>query len=207
MIKSFSSFLKGKSLKTLENTQTEMNPDGMPIRGAFGLSFLNTSYSAVFMPDINWVLRPILIDGDFKKKENRTEFAEGYNNLIKLEDEIKKLEQDISHSGDYGKRYAQARQDMSSLPIKRRKIQIVIQEAEEEAGRILEQIKNASQIMVNILNGILGRDGKGKYFPLTNLTKVIGRDTQFITGINDVIQKFQLVTKLLEDIEIMESGR
>jgi hypothetical protein len=207
LVESFSVLLKGKALKTLGNTQTDMNPDGMPIKEAFGLSFLYTFYSAVFMPDINWVLRPILIDGEFQRKENRTEFAESYNNLIKLEDEIKKFELDISHSGDYGTRYTQARQDMSSLPIKRRKVQIVLEEAEEDAGRILEQIRNASQAMINILSGILGRDSMGKYFPLANLSKIAGRDSQFIPGINNAIQKFQLVIKLLDDIEIMESGR
>jgi len=193
----------------LENTQTDTNPDGIPIRGAFALSFLKTFYSAVFMPDINLVLRPILIEGDFQKKENRTEFDEGYNNLIKLEDEIKKFEYTISRSGEYGKRYSHARQDMSSLPIpvKRKKIQMIIEEAEEDARTILEQIKNASYTMFNTLNGILGKDSKGKYFPLTNLQKVIGKNTQFIAGINDAIQKFQLVVKVLDDIEIMESGR
>jgi hypothetical protein len=159
------------------------------------------------MPDINWVLRPILINGEFQRKENRTEFAEGYNNLIKLEDEIKKFEHNISASGDYYTRYNQARQDMSSLPIKRRKIQIVIEEAEEDVIRILEQTRSASQAMINILNGILGRDSKGKYFPLSNLSKVVGKDSRFITGMSDTIQKFQFVLKIMDDIESMESGR
>jgi hypothetical protein len=207
LMESFSVFLKGKSLKILENTQSEMNSEGIPIKGAFALSFLYTFYSAVFMPDINLILRSILIEGDFQKKENRVEFAESYNNLIKLEDEIKKFEQDISRSGDYGKRYSQARQDVYSLSIRRRKIQIIIEEIEEEVKDILERVINASYTIINALNGILGRDGKGKYFPLTNLSKVAGKDTQFVTGISDVIQKFELVVKLLDDIEIMENGR
>jgi len=209
LAESFGIFLKGKSLKVLGNIQTEATPDGIPIKGVFALSFLYTFYSAVFMPDINTILRPILIEGDFLKKENRTEFAEGYNNLIELEDKIKKFEQDISRSGEYGKRYTQARLDMSSLPIplKRRKIQTVIDEAEEEARSIVEQTKTASYTMINILNGILGKDSRGKYFPLTNLSKVVGKEAQFIVGINDTIQKLQLVIKFLDDIEIMENGR
>jgi hypothetical protein len=209
LIESFSVFLKGKELKTLENAQTETNPDGIPVKGAFALSFLYTFYSAVFMPDINWVLRPILIEGEFQKKENRLEFTEGYNNLIKLEDEIKKFEYNISLAGEYGKRYSQARQDMSSLPIpvKRRKIQIIIEEAEEDAKTILDQIIYASQTMINTLNGILGRDSKGKYFPITNLPAVVGKNTEFIAGMNEVIKSFQEVLKVLDDIDKMEIGR
>jgi len=207
LVQSFRLFLKGKELKTLGNVQTDSNPDGMPIKGAFGLSFLYTFYPVVFMPDINWILRPILIEGDFQKKENRLEFAEGYNNLIKLEDEIKKFEYNISSSGDYFKSYAQVRQDMSSLSIKRHKMQVVLGEAEEDVTKILEQARSAAQSMINILGGILGKDSKGKYFPLTNLSKVVGKNTQFISGMSDVIQKFQFVLKVLEDIDDMESGR
>jgi hypothetical protein len=207
LMESFRVFFKDKELKTVSNIQTDSNPEGMPIKGAFALSFLYTFYPVVFMPEINWILRPILIEGEFQRRENRTEFAEGYNNLIKLEDEIRRLELNISSSGDYYQRYIQARQDMSAIPVKRRKIQIVIDEAEEDVTRILEQTRSAAQSMINILNGILGKDSRGKYFPMTNLSKVVGRNSQFIQGMSDVIQKFQFVLKIMDEIDVMENGR
>jgi len=206
LLEAFRLFFKGKSLRLLENAQTDTNKDGMPINGAFALSFLNTFCSAVFMPEINLVLRPILIDGEFQRKENRVEFAEGYNNLIKLDDEIKKFEREISLSGEYGKRYMQARQEMASLPIKRRKIKAVIDDAQEDVDKILERAREASQIMVNILGGILGRDTKGKYLSLTNLAKISGKDNKFVNGAGDAIQQFKKVLQLLNDIEVMERG-
>ena len=206
LMEAFRLFLKGKSLKFLENARTDTNRDGLPIKGAFALSFLYTFYSAIFMPEINLILRPILIDGEFQRKENRLEFTEGYNNLIKLEDEIKKFEREISLAGEYGKRYAQARQEMTSLPVKRRKIQIVVDDAQDDVDKILGRAREASQIMVNILGGILGRDTRGKYLSLTNLSKISGKDNKFINGAGDVIQQFRKVLKLLDDIEVMESG-
>jgi hypothetical protein len=207
LLNSFRYFLKGTNLKILGNVVSDSNPDGLPINGAFGLSFLLTFYSVVFMPDINRILRPILIDGNFYRKENHAEFAESYNDLIKLEDEIKKFEAGISPSGDYGKRYNQARQDMSSLPVKRRKIQLILEEASESAQDIISRAKNASHSMVNILGGIITRDPKGKYDSLSNLSKLSGKDGQFINGIADSIQKFQKVLQILEDITMMETGR
>ena len=207
LLNTFRYFLNGTSLKILGNTQSELNPDGLPIKGAFGLSFLLTFYSAVFMPETNRVLRPILIDGEFQKKENRVEFAESYNNLIKLEDDIKKFEQEISPLGDYGKRYAQARQEMSPLPVKRRKIQIVINEASKDAEKILEQAREASRNMVNILGGILGRDTRGKYDSLSNLAKMTGKSGRFSTDLEETVQQFQMLIKLLNDIDAMENGR
>jgi len=207
LLNTFRYFLKGNSLKMLENTQSDADPDGMPIKGGYALSFLLTFYSAVFMPDINKFLRPILIDGDFHENESRAEFAESYNNLIKLEDEIKKLEREISPSGDYGKRYAQARQEMTSLPVKRRKIQIVLDDASDEAAGILESAKEAARRMVKILNGILGKDARGRYYSLTNLSKVAGKGSQFVAGIEETVQLFQRMLKILDDINLIEYGR
>ncbi|MDR0624607.1 MAG: DUF5312 domain-containing protein [Treponema sp.] len=207
MVNSFRYFLKGANLKVLDNVISETNPDGLPIPEAMGLSFLLTFYSAVFMGDINKTLRPILIDGEFHRRENRAEFTESYNELIKLEDDIRKFERHISPSGDYGKRYSLARQDMSSLPVKRRKVQLVLQDASGEAQKIITGARRAVQSMVNILNGILGNSSGGKYGGLGNAARLSGRGTTLVNSIGDAIQKFQKTLQLLDDIDAMESGR
>ncbi|MDR1278001.1 MAG: DUF5312 domain-containing protein [Treponema sp.] len=207
LINSFRYFLKGANLKILDNVVSEANPDGLAIPEALSLSFLLTFYSAVFMGDVNKVLRPILIDGEFYKRENRTEFTEAYNDLIKLENDIKKFELNISPSGDYGKRYVLAKQDMSSLPIKRRKIQIVLQDASGEAGGIISSARSAVRSMINILNGILGKDSTGKYDTLGNLSQLAGKGTSFTVNIADAVEKFQKTLQIMDDIDVMESGR
>ncbi|MDR2259050.1 MAG: DUF5312 domain-containing protein [Treponema sp.] len=207
LLNSFRYFLKGANLKALDNVVSDANPEGLPIPEAMSLSFLLTFYSAVYITDLNKTLRPILIDGEFYKRENRTEFTESYNDLIKLEDEIKKFEMNISPSGDYGRRYIQARQDMSSLPVKRRKIQLVLQDASEEAKKIIERIRTAIRVMINVLNGILKKDIEGKYDGLGNIAQLSGRGPAFINGITEAIQKFQKTLQLLDDIDAMESGR
>jgi hypothetical protein len=207
LLDSSRSFLKGKGFEFLANIQTDSHPDGLPIKGAFALSFLYGFYSVLFISDINLVLRPILIDGEFKNVENRLEFTEGYNILFKLEDEIKKFEMDISQLGEYGKRYIQAQQEMSAIPVKRRKIQNILEEAEEDAENIINSTKQASLTMVNTLSGILGKEVRGKYDTLINLDKIAGKDKGFIEGIDEAIQQFQTVLKLLNDMEIMENVR
>jgi hypothetical protein len=207
MMNSFRDFLKGKSLRVLENAQADDVPDGFPLTGSFALSFLLTFYSVVFLPDINKILRPILIDGEFKLKENRIEFDECYNNLIKLEDEIRKLNREIAPTGDYGERYAQARQDMSALPVKRRKIQLVCDEASQDAGRIVEQAVFASRGMINLLGGVMGQETNARYGALGNLTKIAGKENQFNTGLAETVRQFQKVISILEDIELTEAGR
>jgi hypothetical protein len=207
LLNSFRYFLKGANLKVLDNVVSDANPDGLPIPEAMSLSFLLTFYSAVYMSDINKTLRPILIDGEFFKRENRTEFTESYNELIKLEDEIKKFEMNISPAGDYGRRYSQARQDMSSLPVKRRKIQLVLQDASGEAKKIIDRTRSAVRVMINVLNGLLKKDIEGKYDGLGNMAQFSARGPAFVNGITESIQKFQKTLQLLNDIDAMESGR
>ena len=204
---SFRYFLKGTNLKILNNVISDSTPDGLPVSEAFALSFLLTFYSAVFMADINKILRPILIDGEFIKRENRTEFNESYNNLIKLEDDIRRFEMNISPKGDFGKRYSLAKQDMTSLPIKRRKIQIVMEDVSREASGIMERSREAMANMVNVLNGILEKDPSGKYDTLVNLTQLSGKTPVFINGVTDSIMQFQKALQLLDDINAVGTLR
>ena len=203
----FRYFLKGTNLKMLENMGGSQNPSGINIRGNFSLSFLLTFYSVVFMAEINKYLRPILIDGDFIKKENRMEFTECYNNLIKLVDLINQFDRNISPEGDIGKRYIQAKSEMSSLPVKRRKTQIIVEEAAYIADQILGEARDALLGMVKILGGILKKSADGKYDSLTNFFTIAGRGSAFHDGIAESINQLNKTLSLLDDIDAMEAGR
>jgi len=205
LTESFRYFLKGTDLKLLENVVSDDNPDALPVPESFTLSFLLTYYSAVFIPDINNTLRPILIDGEFFKRENRTEFTESYNDLMKLDYDIKHFAKDIASSGELGKRYALAKQDISSLPVKRRKVQLVLEDASRIATGIIESTRQAMKTMIDILNGILKKEPGGKYDSLSNLSHLISKTPLLLDGMNDSIQKFYQALQLLDDIGAISS--
>jgi hypothetical protein len=207
LLNAFRYFLKGTNLKMLENVGSETNPSGMNIKGSYSLSFLQTFYTVIFMGEMNKFIRPILIDGEFMRRENRTEFTECYNNLIKMEDMIGRFDRDISPTGEYGNRYIQAKNEMSSLPVKRRKIQIVVEEAARDAEKIINQTREAMEGMVKILGGILKKSADEKYDTLSNLSVLAGRGTVFTDGIADSASQFHRVLQLLDDIDAMEAGR
>jgi len=205
LTESFRYFLKGTNLKVLDNVVSDSSPDGLPVPEAFTLSFLLTYYSAVFITDINNTLRPILLDGEFFKRENRTEFTESYNDLMKLEGDIRRFEADIAPAGDLGKRYTQARQDITSLPIKRRKVQMVLEDASRIAYDIVERTRQAMKSMINILNGIMKKEPGGKYDTLGNLSQLMSKTPALTDNMNDAIQKFQKALQLLDDIGAVSS--
>jgi hypothetical protein len=199
-------FFKGSSLKMLENTAGDSNPVGVPVKEAFCLSFLLTFYTVVFMGEINKILRPILLDGEFIRKENRTEFAEYYNTIIKLDDLIQRFDQTLSPSGDFGQRYSQARAEMTSLPIKRRKIQIVLQETSKVAVGIIDQTKDAIKGMLLVLGGIIRKSGDDKYDSLANII-TFGRPSTFFANLQSCIDQFQKTIKLMDDINNIENAK
>ncbi|MDR1901516.1 MAG: DUF5312 domain-containing protein [Treponema sp.] len=206
LMNSFRYFLKGNNLKILTNAVSESNPDGFPISSSFNLSFLLTFYSAIFMPEINKILRRILIEGEFFRKENRTEFTENYNELIKMEEYIKTFEAKIAPDGELGRRFDMARADMSSLPVKRRKIQLITEDAASQAVNIVETMRRAMSSMIKVLEGIIKKESDVRYDTLINL-KSFTKSGNFIPGIVESIQKFQKALQILNDIEAMEAEK
>ncbi|MDR1074628.1 MAG: DUF5312 domain-containing protein [Treponema sp.] len=223
---SFRYFLKGAPFKTMEYAQSETNPDGIPIRRGFTLAFLLTFHSIVFIADVNKTLRPILLEGEFFKRENRTLFTESYNDLMKLDDDIKRFDEEISSNGEFGKQYAIAMADMS-LTNRRRKIQIVVESANETAVEIVNGAKKALENMLIVLQGIAKKDPDDKNEMLSNIYKFTGKPLAttllnasgttppvmspvftpkgiaFFNGINDATQNLRQALHILDNIETL----
>jgi hypothetical protein len=216
LFESFRYFLKGRGIMFLDNAASDYNPDGIMAQGSFSLSFLLTFYIVVFANDINGLLRTILLDGDFVKREQRMSFTEGYNDLMKLESDIKAFDQSLSETGILGKRYALALED-PSIPTRLRKTQLVSEDATEDAQLIIERTRKAIDAVIAILNVIITKDRDGNYEALSNMARFIGKtdpnsiaqshkETTFLNSVMGAIQKLQKAMQLLDDIDVMELG-
>jgi hypothetical protein len=203
----FADFFEGAKALPIAGAESEDNPSGIPFKGAFCLAFLRTFHAALFLPRLNLVLRPILIDGDFFKKENFAEFSESYDTLFKADAVIRRFEGDISNAGNLGKQYAAAKLDMSSLSVKRHKIQLVENEAADEAKQIIDKIRDALMLMIKVLGGILTKSPDGKYDTLANLADMSGKTDTFAVGVNTAIKTLTKTRELIDKINLMEGGR
>jgi hypothetical protein len=203
----FRQFLKGVSLKPLDHVESESNPQGLPIPGTYALAFLLTFHDVVLSTDINTFLRPLLLKGEFSRRENRTEFTECYNDLMKLDEAIQKFDASLSPEGDYGKPYLQARGEMVSLPVKRRKMQVLIEDAAAEVDVIVERSRKAITGLINILKGILKKETGGKYETLINLPALAGKGDAFAGGLDQSLAQLQQALLLMDEIQLMESEK
>jgi hypothetical protein len=179
--------------------------DQIPLSNTLLFSFLLTFYKRIFLTDMNQVLRPILIDGDFEKKENRLDFTESYNELIKMEDAINGLLAKAGPYGDYGTRYKQLMADVVSPVIRHRKMQTLIEDAETESAEIAQKAKSAMGIMNAVIHGILFPGEDSKYASLTNLSAMLGKaNREFMSALKDTSDKLMLAVDLIGNISDVE---
>jgi hypothetical protein len=201
----FVEFFAGAEPELLENAAAQGNPNGMPVDGSLSLSFLLGFYNLVFIREINVGLQPIVGDGEFLKRENHAEFAGSFNDLAKMGDDIRSFDAKLSPQGMYGERYAQARQDMSSLPVKRRKIQLVLEDASIEVVQIVERARAAFDRSINIISGILKKDPGGAYDSLSNLPQLEVKHPNLQADLQHIRQRLKETVHILDSIAALEA--
>jgi hypothetical protein len=95
---------------------------------------------------------------------------------------------------------------MSSLPAKRRKVQLALEDASGEVKRILDRAREAIKILISLLAGIARREPGVKYDSLSNLEDIEAQTPDFMNRLVSVIQLFHDTLDLLANIGLMEEN-
>jgi hypothetical protein len=198
-------FFRGAAPLYLDHAAADEGGGGFPLNPSRSLSFLLSFYKLVFAPDINACLMSVAADGEFLKKENRSELAGAYNDLVKLGDAIQNFDEKIGEQGVYGEHYIQARQEMSSLPVKRRKIQLILDDAAEEGRQIIERSRAAVNSIANILAGIQKKGSGGRYDSLSNLSQMEARMPNFQGLLQEIGGRLREALGILDLAAALES--
>jgi hypothetical protein len=189
----------------LVNAAPEGSTDGFPLGGTLSLSFLLSFYQLVYAPEIAPLLMPIVTEGGIIAKEDQVEFVGNYNDLARLGGDIQNLDGKIGPEGIYGERYAQARQEMSSLPVKRRKIQLLLEDADEEASRITERTRMAIDSLAAAIAGITKKDSGGRSDSSSALFQVEVRIPNFLGKLQEAGERLRESLKILDHIALLEA--
>jgi hypothetical protein len=192
-------------IEPFENVQMKEGEEGVPVDGIQNIAIILTFHKKIFMPEINTVLRPILIDGEFEKRENRIEFTESYNVLIKLDDTIKKFTAKLLTGGDFGKRWDQLVSDVQSVAIRRRKSQILSEEISYIVQTIVRETSEQLTCMEHVLTGIIDPSLDKDYDTLTNLQIISGKGTTFMDGLKNGLDKLKKMCVLVNEIKNIDN--
>ncbi|MDR3355986.1 MAG: DUF5312 domain-containing protein [Spirochaetaceae bacterium] len=194
----YSELFENFSVEPFGNIAFSDGEEGIPVNNIRSLSCLMMFHKKIFMPIINVFIRPILIDGEFARKENRTEFTEAYNVLIKLDDTIKSYAKRLEKSGDLGKRWEQIWTDVNSITVRHRKTSVILEDVNQSVDAIVGESRKAINSMESIIDGILYPAPGKSYDTLTNLAKISGKGTTFMDGMKECLEKLRLMSLLLE---------
>jgi hypothetical protein len=200
-------FFGGAPLFNLESMESPEHPDGMSVPGMESLCFLLSFVRLVFMRTLNPVLQKILTGGEFRRPDNRLEYDEACTGIIRLDETIQKFDETLGPKGEWGKRAAQINTELTTLPAKRRKLQLLMEECTEAARGIIDRANWALNILVNVLKGLTGTDAGERYKGLSNMEKLEAKNPGFTGSLAGTAEKLQRAREILAEVEFLEAGR
>ncbi len=177
-------------------------------RGTYSLSmgFLKTFFANVFPSEFNRYLKILLIEGEFYKDDNRSEFTDAYNGLLKVQTVLEDFEKRLSAAGDFGMALRQAEQEMESKLVKQKKIKSIRKRIDLEAQTLIQNAQGNLQSLVRILTGILHGEVGGRYDTLSNYGYIGGRGNQaFLKSLDKVLRQAQQIGDLIEKLYVLEN--
>ncbi|HSV56791.1 MAG TPA: DUF5312 family protein [Magnetospirillaceae bacterium] len=179
-----------------------------PVRLERALVFLAAFHSRHFIPEMNRHLKVLLIEGEFYRKDNRVEFTDAYNTLLRVPETLAALDGKLDPEGSLSAAYVQAREEIVSISVKRRKVQTALQAANEEAEGILNRSRDAMKKMQAILKGILLAEAGGRYDSLANLHQIDGKaNRDFLRGLDSVRNRLEQAVYFLDKLDILGAAR
>lgn len=171
--------LVGAEMQSGLHSVLEHGTDSIPpSRQARVLRFIEAFYHKTFLQEINRYLKLILLEGEFYKRDNRLEFTDAYNTILQTSEALRNLDYRLSSEGELGASYIQAKKELVSIQIRKRKVDSAIHTAGNEAEGIITRTSEAMGRMQMILKGILAGEARSRYDSLSNLSRIEGKSNK-----------------------------
>jgi hypothetical protein len=179
----------------------EEREDAPPIRLDIALSFLDAFYRGPFVRELNRPLKIVLVDGEFYRKDNRIEYTDAYDAILRIPELLATLDARLGPEGEFGAAWSSARLEMGPSSIKLRRLQSVARSAEEEAERIIQRVGSALRTMTLILQGFLKGEAGGRYDSLANLSYIDGKaNKEFLRSLDKAKDRCEKAHSLLAEL-------
>lgn len=161
--------------------------------------FYRLFWQRVFIPKIHPVLRQILLEGEFYKKQYKTTFNDGYNYMLKVQEKLGSFQRSFSHEGEWGKLLAEARNIKEEGPMLQKVKDIYLQ-----AGDWVDLFLKESLYQIGLFSGtmeiLLKGDQGGKIEVLSNLANLGSRGGSFRKDLESALHKWEKFHRILGDL-------
>jgi hypothetical protein len=174
---------------------------GPPIRLEVALSFLDAFYRGPFVRELNRTLKVVLVDGEFYRKDNRIEYTDAYDALLRIPELLAAFDARLGPEGELGAAWHSAKGEIGTVANKHRRLQSVARGAEDEAERLIKRVGSALQTMTSILQGFLKGEAGGRYDSLANLSYIDGKSNkEFLKSLAKAKDRCERARTLLAEL-------
>lgn len=202
------SFIGDAPLASLPHISREDGRDSPPVRQDLALSFIDAFSRGIFAKEINRPLRIVLMDGEFYRKENRLEFTDAYDTILRGPETVAEFDARLSPEGELGGAWCQARMDLAAVTVKRRKIQSLLKSTDDETEKIIRAFGSALAELVKIIGGILKGEAGGRYDSLANLAFLDGKaNKEFLKSLQSAKDRCERALTLLVELSGLDMAQ
>ncbi len=154
------------------------------------------------------VLKTIMVEGIFVKKENRLSFTDVYNDFVQNSIAIKDLNVKLRPNGDIGSVINKIKNERVKTLVSKTKAEQIIHNVEEDFRGILGDFGNCCRMMSLLLNGILGMSTDTRYESISNLGLLRGtEDKDFLSLVNEARMNIESALNLVKELEAVDTHR
>jgi len=149
---------------------------------AFSLAVLQAVLRKLATGDDAAALKALLIEGDFYKDQNRSDFTGAHSGVLRCLEEISDLENRVAPKGNLTRHLEGiARQD-SSLAVRRAQRRKVVRDFDADVEALLRRGLHDIRMLHDVVGGILYGEIGGQYDTLANLSDIAGRGNKELKG-------------------------
>ena len=172
----------------------------------FSFTFLTSFFSTLYPSSLQPVLKTLLMEGNFYRRENLAEYTNAFTVLEKQQSCIVTFESRLSPEGEIGAGFIQLTERTMATLKSKANLEALMKSVETEAKQIITSSQGAFKTLIALLNGFIEGNKNSVYAPLLNWSIIQGNNNaEFRKRVEDVKVLLQKVSVLLSEAEKIET--
>ena len=177
---------------------------GIPFAKEYTLGLLYAFFKKIY-PELNKVLKIIMVEGDFAMRENRVEYTDTYNKLNHISQTVLNINEQLSPQGAYGISFNNVIKESLRTIQGQTKINNLLITIEKEVVNLTTQFAESCKVMQLIFTGILSTEKNSRYDTLVNIATIQGKtNILFRQKMKDTLTGFGDALDLIKELETID---
>ncbi len=173
----------------------------------FIFKFLSSFFSKLYPSFVQPVLKTLLMEGKFYRRENLAEYTSAFTVLEKQQSCISTFESRLSPEGEIGSAFIQLKEKTIASLKSKNSLEALMKNIETEAKQVITSSQSSFKILIALLNGFIEGNKNSVYAPLLNWLIIQGNDNaDFRKRVEEVKNLLQEVASILTEADKIEAN-